>query len=242
MDYRPLGKTGIELSVLGFGCATLGDIYGDELEQCLTLSCNELRHVWFENVDGTFRAHALPRRAQLSTGFGVLADPLGPDRVALQVSHNFFSPEPETGRTDGGLGAWMVFEDGDCVATEPLDARFGDHRGLLRALDASGGVHVVHLRNDDRHSVSAMRRDGGLTVRLAGPPGNPTGIGGKVTWTSPQGASRVRHVVAGDGYLTQSSAALSFPGRGGALEVRWPDGHVTTHELTGDEPSVTLRP
>jgi len=59
-------------------------------------------------VGGTFRAHALPRRAQLSTGFGVLADPLGPDRVALQVSHNFFSPEPETGRTDGGLGAWMV--------------------------------------------------------------------------------------------------------------------------------------
>ncbi len=225
-----------------FAKATLGDIYGDELEQCLTLSCNELRHVWFENDGGTFRAHALPRRAQLSTGFGVLADPLGPDRVALQVSHNFFSPEPETGRTDGGLGAWMVFDGGACVATEPLDARFGDHRGLLRALDASGSVRVVHLRNDDRHSVSTSRLGGGLTVRLAGPPGNPTGIGAKVTWTSPESASRVRYVVAGDGYLTQSSAALSFPGRGGALEVRWPDGHVTTHELTGDEPSVTLRP
>lgn len=29
MQYRPLGKTGIDLSVLGFGCATLGDIYGN---------------------------------------------------------------------------------------------------------------------------------------------------------------------------------------------------------------------
>jgi hypothetical protein len=47
--------------------------------------------------------------------------------------------------------------------------------------------------------------------------------------------------VAGDGYLTQSTAALSFPGVVGSLEVRWPDGHVTTHELTGKESQVTLR-
>jgi len=29
MQYRKLGNTGIDVSVLGFGCATLGDIYGD---------------------------------------------------------------------------------------------------------------------------------------------------------------------------------------------------------------------
>ena len=56
------------------------------------------------------------------------------------------------------------------------------------------------------------------------------------------GKVRVREVVAGDGYLTQSSAALTFPGGAGAIEVRWPDGHVTKHELTGEDASVTLRP
>ncbi len=227
-----------------FAKATLGDIYGDALDACLSLSCNELRHVWIENDGGALRVRALPRRAQLSTGFGALADDVGEGRVVLQVAHNFFSPEPETGRADGGLGAWMAFEGGACVETRPLDARFGDHRGLLRAFDAAGRAQVLHLRNDDRHGVAAARpqAEGALSVRLAGPAGNPTGIGAKVRWTSASGAVRVREVIAGDGYLTQSSAALSFPGRGGELEVRWPDGRATTHELTGDESSVTLRP
>ena len=52
----------------------------------------------------------------------------------------------------------------------------------------------------------------------------------------------VREVVAGDGYLTQSTATVTFPNRDGVVEVRWPDGHVTTHELTGGASSVTLRP
>ncbi|MEC8252324.1 MAG: VCBS repeat-containing protein, partial [Planctomycetota bacterium] len=35
-----------------FAKATLGDIYGEQLDECLELSCNELRHVWFENDAG----------------------------------------------------------------------------------------------------------------------------------------------------------------------------------------------
>lgn len=229
-----------------FAKATLGDIYGDKLDDCLTLSCNELRHVWFENDSGAFRMHALPRRAQISTGFGVLATEAGPDSVFLRIAHNFYSPEPETGRTDGGLGAWMTFRAGECVEQEILDARAGDHRGLLRWCDSGGGVNVVHVRNDDHHSSAWAAEEslekGGLRVRLAGPKGNPTGIGAKVTWTGPEGRSRVREAVAGDGYLTQSTSALSFPGVEGSLEVRWPDGHVTKHELTGKGAQVTLRP
>ena len=231
-----------------FAKATLGDIYGDKLDDCLALSCNELRHVWFENDSGAFRMHALPRRAQISTGFGVFAAEGSPDSdsVFLKVAHNFYSPEPETGRVDGGLGAWMIFEAGECVTDQLLDARAGDHRGLLRWCDSSDDVRVLHVRNDDRHSIALSAEGalgfGFLRVRLVGPNGNPTGIGAKVTWTGPEGRSRVREVVAGDGYLTQSTSALSFPGREGAIEVRWPDGHVTKHELTGEDASVTLRP
>ena len=224
-----------------FAKATLGDIYGQQLDECLELSCNELRHVWFENEARTFRLHALPRRAQLSTGFGVLALDAPTGGVELWIAHNFFSPEPETGRTDGGLGARLTFEGATCVAQEILDARSGDHRGLLRVRGGAGQERVLHLRNDDAASVARVESRG-LRVSLAGPNGNPTGVGAKVVWTGEGGQVRVREVVAGDGYLTQSTAALTFPERAGVLEVRWPDGHVTKHELTGGDASVTLRP
>ena len=226
-----------------FAKATLGDIYGEALDECLKLSCNELRHVWFENDGGAYRARPLPRRAQLSTGFGVLAADAPSGGVVLSLAHNFFSPEPETGRTDGGLGARLTFDGATCVAEEILDARFGDHRGLLRFCDGDGRMHVLHLRNDD--APSSAPEEGpraGLVVRLSGPPGNPTGIGAKVTWTGADGRVRVREVAAGDGYLTQSTPALSFPARQGSVEVRWPDGRRTRHELTGAQASVTLRP
>ena len=229
-----------------FARATIGDIYGAQLDECLKLSCNELRHMWLENEGGAFRPRALPRRAQLSTGFGVLAVTEGIHRTSLQVAHNFFSPEPETGRTDGGLGVMMTYIGGACVTVEPLDARFGDHRGLLRYRDPEGAACVVHVRNDDRHSCATSAAPAAssdlLQVRLEGAVGNPTGIGAKLTWRGESGHVRVREVAAGDGYLTQSTATVTFPSREGSIEVRWPDGHVTTHELTGAAPSVTLRP
>ena len=224
-----------------FAKATLGEIYGDKLDDCLALSCNELRHVWFENAGGVFRPHALPRRAQLSTGFGVLAGGAPTGGVDLWVAHNFFSPEPETGRTDGGLGARLTYQGATCVDEGILDARLGDHRGLLRVGFGGGVVRVVQLRNDDAPSLIGVAA-AALHVTLEGPAGNPTGVGAKLTWRGPGGRVRVREVVAGDGYLTQSTAAASFPGRDGVVEVRWPDGHVTTHELTGEASSVTLRP
>ncbi|MEC7725576.1 MAG: CRTAC1 family protein, partial [Planctomycetota bacterium] len=214
-----------------FAKATLGDIYGEQLDECLELSCNELRHVWFENDAGRFRLHALPRRAQLSTSFGVLAADAPTGGVELWVAHNFFSPEPETGRTDGGLGARMMYQGATCVGAEVLDARFGDHRGLLRVRDGAGRMSVLHLRNDDASSVTRLEPRG-VQVTLAGPSGNPTGIGAKLVWAGASGKVRVREVVAGDGYLTQSSAAMTFPGGAGEIEVRWPDGDVTKHELT----------
>lgn len=224
-----------------FAKATLGDIYGEQLDECLELSCNELRHVWFENDAGRLRLHALPRRAQLSTGFGVLAVDAPTGGVELWVAHNFFSPEPETGRTDGGLGARLTYEGATCVDEGILDARLGDHRGLLRVGFGGGVERVMQLRNDDAPSLIGVAA-AALHVTLEGPAGNPTGVGAKLTWRSPGSRICVREVVAGDGYLTQSTAALTFPGGAGAIEVRWPDGHVTKHELTGEDASVTLRP
>ncbi|HEB52697.1 MAG TPA: CRTAC1 family protein, partial [bacterium] len=227
-----------------FARANLRDIYGEALAESLSLTCNELRHVVFENAGGRFVMHPLPRRAQISTGFGVLDAGVIPG-ADLLLAHNFFSPEPETGRTDGGLGVSLRHVGGFAFAA--TTGRYpGDSRGLLRFVDRTGAINTVHVRNDAPHLLdSADRGEEGLRVRLAGPAGNPTGIGAKITFRRSQGAAVVREVLAGDGYLTHSSAVLAFPRDRGTFVVRWPDGHRTTfeiHDWPEQNELVTLRP
>ncbi|MFO1077311.1 MAG: VCBS repeat-containing protein [Planctomycetota bacterium] len=91
-----------------FARATLKDIYGDALQQSVELECNELRSCVFENRGGAFVAAPLPRRAQIScvNAIGV-ADFDGDGVPDLVLAQNSFSPEPETGHIDGGLGCFL---------------------------------------------------------------------------------------------------------------------------------------
>ncbi|PSN17208.1 hypothetical protein C7271_18960, partial [filamentous cyanobacterium CCP5] len=70
----------------------------------------------------------------------------------------------------------------------------------------------------------------------------PKGYGARLEFAREGASPLVREVLAGDGYLTQSSPVVWLPRAKGPLTVRWPDGGVTTHELTGGEQRVTLRP
>jgi hypothetical protein len=111
-----------------FARAKLGDIYGQALGDSLVLECNELRHVVLEQRDGRFHAAPLPWLAQVSTAFGVVVFDADADGVQdLVLVHNFFSPEPETGRSDGGLGLWLRGLGG--LRFEPVA---GIDSGLLR--------------------------------------------------------------------------------------------------------------
>ncbi|MCK5945354.1 MAG: VCBS repeat-containing protein [Planctomycetes bacterium] len=222
-----------------FAKATLGEIYGDALDESLALSCNELRHMWFENDGGRLTARPLPRRAQISTGFGVLATQRAPGE--LMVAHNFYSPEPETGRTDGGLGA-VVSLSGATPQVDILAARRGDHRGLLR-FDGGGASLIGHVRNDDVHGVQVLDGEVAplLWVRLLGPAGNPAAVGARLTFKAEGRVAQVREIAAGDGYLTQSTPVVAVPRDRWTCTVRWPDGQESTHELTGDQAQATLR-
>ena len=82
-----------------------------------------------------------------------------------------------------------------------------------------------------------------LTVRLAGHSGNPTAIGSRVTLELSDGRSQTAEVHAGSGYLSQSSATLTF-GLGSTataqlVTVRWPDGTTST-TLAESEPQLVI--
>ena len=100
-----------------------------------------------------FAVHPLPRLAQIAPGYSLgVHDFDGDGRLDLFVAQNSFSPEPETGRFDGGLG--LVLQGrGDCTfaVLEPLES------GVVMPEDA---VDVVVL--DDGTTVVVSTNDGPL--------------------------------------------------------------------------------
>ena len=185
-----------------------------------------------------FRYEPLPRLAQASPGFGVVATDLDGDRHAdVHVVQNFFWREPETGRWDGGLS--LLMRGDGAGRLDPVAARTS---GLVVPGDGTG-LTVCDVDGDDRPDLALTQNEGPLrvyrnatggsflSVRLQGPPGNPTGVGARVTAVYRDGATHVAEVQAGSGYLSQSTATLFF-GRGvyvTNVRVRWPDGEETVH-------------
>ena len=84
-----------------------------------------------------------------------------------------------------------------------------------------------------------------MNLRLTGKPGNPTAIGARVTVTRTDGSTQTAEVYAGGGYLSQSSAVLTF-GLGATSQVRqvrirWPDGLDTSEMPLPDQRILVLR-
>ena len=122
----------------------------------------------------------------------------------------------------------------------------GDAMGcVVLDLDGDGPPDFACSTNDGPVRAFSSRRPGrSLAVRIAGPPGNPTGVGTRVTLLAPDGTRAVRVITAGTGYLSQSAPTAWFSRvePGSRLEVRWPDGDTTEHAVAaGDGVQVVLR-
>jgi hypothetical protein len=173
----------------------------------------------------------------------------------LVLAQNFFSPEPETGRFDGGLGAFLrgrgklQFEAVPAAASGlvmPEDAK----ALVLLDVDGNGTPDFVATTNDGPVRTFANARQltgvgvrGALCVQLRGAPGNPAAIGARVELLAPDGGSTgLQELAAGSGYLSQSVPAAWF-GKvpvGARLRVRWPDGAVVEHRLERTTGAVTV--
>ena len=239
-----------------FASATLDDVYGARrLAAAQRFEINTLESaVLLNDGRGHFTFHPLPRLAQASPAFGVgLMDFDGDGRPDLYLVQNFFSPQPETGRMDGGLSLLLRGNgDGTFTPVWPNESGLlvpGDARSLaVTDLNQDGWPDfVVGINNGEPVTFEnrGSQQNRVLNLQLQGSKGNRAAIGARATLTLEDGSSQTAEVSAGGGYLSQSTTRITFglgqKGRAGEIEVRWPDGRVTKTNAVPNELNVELR-
>jgi hypothetical protein len=123
-----------------FALASLEDIYTDKcLENALRLQANTLESgVLWNDGEGKFQFEALPRIAQIAPSFGIaLFDADQDGHTDIFLAQNFYGPQLETGRMDGGLGQLLLNRAGQKPKFEPL---LPDQSGLVIPADATSVV------------------------------------------------------------------------------------------------------
>jgi len=236
-----------------FASASLAEIYtADRLSRCSELAVNTLESGLFLNDGkGGMTFSPLPRLAQVSPGFGVVFTEVDGDGNAdLYIVQNFFSPQRETGRMDGGLSLLLLGDGtGNFIPVMPNQSGLvvpGDASGLSTTdLNADGWPDFVVSVNNGK--VVAFEHQGSSTgrvvqVRLRGRKENPSGIGARVTLRLEDGSTQTAEVHAGGSYLSQSTSSLVFGLRTRIREitVRWPDGTLSADSPPPSSSSLTI--
>ena len=226
----------------GFAEATVDDLYADSLKEATLFEAERLEHMaLFNDGTGKFEIKPLPRLSQASPAFGAaIADFTGDGQPDVVLAQNFFSPQPETGKMDGGLGLLLAGTGNGALEPMRADASgiviADDGMGLaVSDLDGDGAPDIVIATNDG--PLRVLRNASGrsqVTIRLRGQRGNPTAVGAGAVITTSTGRRVGAEVAAGSGYLSQSSPLIRLALSGAetikSVDVRWPDGKTSRHD------------
>ncbi|ACB73781.1 FG-GAP-like repeat-containing protein [Opitutus terrae] len=235
--------------------ATLGEIFGEErLQAARSFAATELRSgVFLSQPDGRFRFAPLPRLAQIAPLQGMVAGDFDGDGHAdIYAVQNSYAPVPLVGRFDGGLsqllrgdgrGGFVTVSQAESGLIVPGDAK------ALALIGLRGGGRPDFLITRNNTATLAFRNSsvGGrhaIAVRLRGPVGNPAAIGARVTAELAKGARQIAEVHAGEGWLSQSTATLFLASPDDQplrrVQVRWPSGASSTHEVEPGATTLTI--
>ncbi len=209
-----------------------------------------LESTLFLNRGDHFEVRVLPAEAQFAPAFAVcVGDADGDGNEDVFLSQNFFEVDSDTSRYDAGRGLWLRGDGhGVLMPVRGQDCGVrvdGEQRGAALAdYDADGRVDLVVTQN--RAETRLFHNTGakpGLRVRLAGPPGNPAGVGAVVRLRFGETTGPAREVPSGSGYWSQASPVLVLgtPQLPTAIQVRWPGGRLTEGRVPAGVRAITVR-
>jgi hypothetical protein len=223
-----------------YSVAGVEEILGERFKETKVLEASWLESTVFLNRGDHFEVVVLPGEAQFAPAFGVsVGDMDGDGKEDIFLAQNFFGVDEETTRYDAGRGVWLRGDGRGGFEVVPGQVSgvkvYGEGRGsALCDYDGDGRVDLVVGQNGAEtklyHNVGAKP---GLRVKLAGPVGNPTGVGAVVRLRFGERWGPAREVHAGSGYWSQDSAVqvLGTPEPPTAVWVRWPGGKTQQAEV-----------
>lgn len=251
-SYARLGTAmpGFSSRIRTFGAyadARIEDVLGPG-SNVVKLGATTMDHVVFLNRGDRFEAKPLPMDAQMAPAFYVgVADFDGDGKEDVFLSQNFFATEVATPRYDAGRSLLLAGDGAGNLKPVPGQRSglmvYGEQRGAAYAdFNADGRLDLVVSQNGGATRLfQNVAAKPGLRVRVAGPPGNPTGIGTQMRPMYGDRRGPVREVQAGSGYWSQNGAVqvLGKSSDPTALWVRWPGGKEQVLELTRGQSEIT---
>jgi hypothetical protein len=208
-----------------------------------------LSSMLFLNRGNQFKAIPLPAEAQWSPAFGLsVADFDGDGHEDLFLAQNFTEVISEEGQQSSGRGLWLRGDGQGGFQTVPGQESgvkvYGEHRGCATGdFDEDGRVDLVVTQNGAAtklyHNATAKP---GLRVRLAGPPGNPRGIGAVIRLAAGDKLGPAHEIHAGSGYWSQESVVpvVTAPFTATEVVIRWPGGKETRSVLPSGTREVEI--
>jgi hypothetical protein len=214
----------------------------------------------FFNRGSHFDAAPMPLEAQLAPAFSVnVGDFDGDGNEDIFLSQNFselaafassteFPPVDFGRRLDAGRGLWLRgVGAGKLEAVSGQKSAiliYGEQRGAaLGDFDGDGRVDLAVSQNGGETKLyQNVLGKPGLRVRLAGPPGNPDGVGAmlRLVFGNRMGAAREIH--GGSGYWSQDSVVqvMACPETPTQIWTRWPGGKITTADIPKDAREILI--
>ena len=227
--------------------ATIDDlIVGPPLAR---LEATTLDHMLFLNRGERFEATPLPARAQVAPALHAgVADLDGDGSEDVFLGQNFFPTDISQPRYDAGVGVALMNDGrGGLRALSPSRSGirvYGDARGAAFGdFNGDGRVDLAVAQNGAETKLFLNRSArAGVTVRVQGPPGNPTGVGTAVALVFGNRRGPVREIRAGAGYWSADSPAVIL-GAGTpptAVWARLPGGRELSVPVAAGARSVTI--
>jgi hypothetical protein len=142
------------LYATAYSTATIEDVWPEKaLEASLHLVAYDLETCWWENKNGQFIRHSLPRQAQAAAIQGIVVEDLNNDgTLDLLMAGNKYALEVESGRYDSGTGVLLAGDGkGNFTWVNNLESGFWAMREArdLAMIRGAGGKRIFLVANNN---------------------------------------------------------------------------------------------